>query len=154
MADSIKELIMKDIVVSVQKIKAGLGYSNTFENSAVERNKTTPINASVFPAAFIYEGAETVVEREQMGDDSLIILELPVSIEAWCYDANNLSECINSLEADVIKAVMTDHTRGGNAHCTQVIGSEPFLVEGKNMGGRIISFLITYECREKDPTQH
>lgn len=151
MADSIKELIMKDMVAAVCKVKEMSGYSTTIEDSAVERNKTTPINTNVFPAAFIYEGPETIVEREQLGDSSRVVLELSVSVEAWCYDAENLSERINGLEADIIKAVMEDHTRDGNAICTQVNGSDPFLVEGRDMGGRIVNFLITYECRENDP---
>lgn len=153
MADSIKEKIMKNMVEAVLLVQELAGYSATIEESAVERNKTTPIKQDVFPAAFVYEGAENVVEREHAGAYTKTVIELMVSVELWCCSVDNLSTAINELEADVIKAVMKDSTRDGNAHCTEFHSSEPFLVEGRDMGGRIVNFLITYERRENDPRE-
>ncbi len=153
MAYSIKEKIMQDMVEAVLKVREVSGYTATIEESAIERNKTTPIKQDVFPAAFIYEGAENVVEREHAGVYTKTIIELMVSVELWCCSVDNLPTAINELEADVITAVMKDSTRGGYAHCTEFNSSEPFLVEGRDMGGRIVNFLITYERRENDPRE-
>ena len=63
----------------------------------------------------------------------------------------NLAQAINSLEADIVKAIMADTTRGGYAETTEVVGSSPFFWEDSSIGGRIIIFSVIYEVKESDP---
>lgn len=148
--DSIKELIIKDIVAAIKNVKKANGYVNSIPDNLVERGKTE-VDTNEMPLVLVYEGEEVVVENEY-GASLSVIQDLPVVVELWYADYENLSESINSYEADIIKAVMVDNDRGGYAMCTTRAGSVPFFYQDeKPMGGRDIMFTVRYESLENDP---
>jgi len=151
MATSIKELIIQNMQTAVRAVKKKDSYDNDLEYGAVKRGDNSTINLAVMPSVFIFEGDETTDDREFAGANTLIHLELEVMVELWVSAEEDLSIAINSLEADVIKAVMVDAGRGGYALTTELGGSTPFFLEGQAKGGRIISFVITYVRKETDP---
>ena len=148
--DSIKELIIKNIVAAIQNVQKSNGYQNNIPYNLIERGKTE-VDTNEMPLVLVYEGEEVVVENE-FGTSLRVIQDLPVIVELWYADIDNLSESINSYEADIIKAVMADNDRGGYAMYTVRSGSVPFFYQDeKPMGGRDIMFTVRYESLENDP---
>jgi hypothetical protein len=150
MSDSIREQIIQNFQTAVRTVRKGSGYQFDIDYSSVQRGNTLSVNLDVLPAIYIFEGDERTIEREHCGTDTLV-LELDVNIEIWCSDADNLSQVANNLEADVIKAIMADFTRGGLAMYTERMGTTPFFLENSHIGGRIVSFIVRYEAKENDP---
>ena len=151
MADSIKEAALKDLESAVKNVKIANGYTNDIEDNAVLRNATMPNNFNILPAAFIYEGKPEKVGYE-CGTNYKIIWDLPVMIEVWGSDVDDLTGLLDSLETDITKAVMVDEERGGNAMFTEPSGTERVISPGDEMGVMVMGFNIRYECRENDPT--
>ena len=150
MTDSIREQIIQNFQTSLRNVRKINGYQFDLDYSSVKRGDTLSVDTDVLPAIYIFEGDERIIDREHAGRDSLI-LELDVNIEIWCSDADNLSRTAKNLEADIVKAVMADYTRGGLAMYTERLGTTPFFIEGSAVGGRIASFFVRYEALEHDP---
>jgi hypothetical protein len=104
-----------------------------------------------FPSVYIYEGDEIIDSRELLGSSTKIIKDMEVMIVVFVSDYSDLAIEINSLEADITKAIMVDSTRGGYAQYTEQAGSSAFFLEGENIGGRTIVLTIRYEHKESDP---
>jgi hypothetical protein len=151
MSDSLREQIIQNFQTAIRNVRKGSGYQFDIDYSSVQRGNTLTVNLDVLPAIYVFEGDERTIEREHEIGEDLLMLELDVNIEIWCSDADNLSQVANNLEADVIKAIMTDHTRGGIAMYTERTGTTPFFLENSHIGGRIVSFTVRYEAKENDP---
>jgi hypothetical protein len=68
-------------------------------------------------------------------------------------DPRSASELMNSLEADVRRAVNADHTRGGNAlNTTETQANELDVQVGMPELRRVLGYDIQYRHRRTDPT--
>lgn len=150
MSTSIREYIMLNVVACVKNVKGHNGYDNDIDDERVYRSSAS-VDTDLFPTVYVFEGDETVIEREIQGTATSVIKDMDVLVEVWQSSFDNLAQKINSLEADIIKAVMADSDRGGYAMLTEQTGSTPFFYGDENTGGRIISFNIRYEHKETDP---
>lgn len=149
MATSIRELIIQNLQTAIKQVKRKNDYENDIESALVYR-ATNAVNTTMFPSVYIFEGDERVEERE-VGSDPFVIKEMDVTVEFWMKEFENLATKVNSLEADITKAIMEDCTRGGYAMGQDVDSSIPFFQEEQNVGGRILTFSIRYVVKEIDP---
>ena len=150
MATSIREYIMDDLIADIKTVKKVNGYDNDISDGRVFRASAS-VDTNAFPSVYVFEGDESIVEREYSGSNTHVVKDMEVLVEVWDSSYDDLAGLINSIEADVIKAILADSTRGGYAIVTEQTGSTPFFVESENIGGRIISFNIRYEHKEIDP---
>jgi len=150
MTSSIREHIIDNLITAIKTVKKSAGYDNDISDGRVFRAAAS-VDTNAFPSVYVFEGDELIVEREHAGSATRIFKDMDVLVEVWVSDYDDLSVTINSIEADVIKAIMADTTRGGYAVTTEQTGSTPFFLDGSNIGGRIISFNIRYGHRESDP---
>lgn len=154
MADtSIKELIMEDITDAIREAQATKGYANTLETRAVVRGRET-VDSGIMPIVMVFEGADVkdTTPESEFGSEIINHRILSVVVDLYVSTRENLTTKLNSLEADIIKAVMVDPTRGGYAVSTSFEESMPgFDVEDKAIGGRELTFNVHYTMIETDP---
>jgi hypothetical protein len=150
MSTSIRELIIQNIQTSVRNVRKSNGYDNDLPSGSVHRALAS-INNMVFPCVMIFEGDEKIVEREYSGTNTKVVKDFDITIEILTTDWENLSTTVNSLEADVLKAIMADTTRNSYALTTEEQGSNPFFQEGTDIGGRALSIKVRYLHKETDP---
>jgi hypothetical protein len=154
MADeSIKELIVDNITDAIREIQITNGYANTLETRTVVRGRETP-GANISPIVMVFEGADikNTTPESEFGSEIINHRSLSIVVDLYVSTRENLTTKLNSLEADIIKAVMVDQTRGGYATTTSFEESMPgFDVEDKAIGGRELTFHVSYTMIETDP---
>src|SRR5438128_2529391 len=125
--DTIRERCLKNAVLSLQAIKTANGYDNTFEDLAVQRFKQNGQPLSVGNnLLIIYEGEDQTDEQPVTLTTHRLALALQVLARYDdAADARSGAEVCNSLMGDVIKAMLSDVTRGGVALETLHTGTSP-----------------------------
>jgi hypothetical protein len=127
------------------------GYENTL--ASVQRFMQTGLTVASVPTAVVNFDDE----RKSNGPADRATCTLSVSIDVWAvHDTASVSgytaTLVDSLAADVEKAVMQDTTRGGNARECEVTSVVPFrLAEGQPFVGATVSLTITYVHDIADP---
>ena len=115
-----------------------------------DRKAATPAHM----LAIIHEGAD-----EKLGDD-----ETPCGFSAWVRsygvqvyifqqdlaDGVNFHTTLNTVRADIEKALMADVTRGGYAHNTEIQSPQEF-VDSNDATGVVVFFDVTYRTDQYDP---
>lgn len=155
MADSVREAIMKQIQSTLQAITIGNGYANTV--NAVERLLQRG-QSSQPPMAYVLEGEDDASQGPIFGADSLISRTLSVGVTMIVQqdddiDARSASEAMNSLIADVQKAMQVDYSRGGLAVNTEEVSVSPVQIdEGLPLLSATVAYRIAYRHRRTDPT--
>jgi hypothetical protein len=156
MSDSVREQIMKNLQSTLQTITVENGYANTL--NAVERVLQQG-QSSQPPMAYVLEGDDSVVPGGPLfGADRLLARQLNVGVvvvvqQDETVDARSASEVMNSLIADVQKAVQVDYSRGGLAINTEETSvSAVQIEEGMPVLSSTIVYEITYRHRRTDPT--
>jgi hypothetical protein len=150
-ADSLRELVMKNIKTTLATITTGGGYANTV--ASVQRYRTGGQSQTVFPMIIIREGAETSKD-EPLGKIShqLAVDLLLIVVHDPATDARESDEVMNSFLADVQKAMLTDRSRGGYAVDTKLLGSEPLDVEDSNTDvQQVCSWEVHYRHSNTNP---
>lgn len=157
MADSVRELIMKDIQRTLETITTANGYRNTL--ASVQRFNQAGQSLANTPVCVLMEGEDSVDQEGPLaGSFSLTSRTLSVSIVVvHCQDldadARSASEVMNGLIQDIQKAMQVDHTRGGVALDTMEIGiGEMDVEEGQPEIVQTIGFRIRYRHQRTDPT--
>ena len=151
MADSIRELIIKNIKTTLEGITTGAVYNNTA--ASVQRFRQSGQSQVAFPMVIIREGAETSKDVP-LGKIThhLIIDLLLIVVHDESSDARQSDEVMNSFLADVQKAMLADRTRGGHAVETNLQGSEPLDVEDAQRDiEQVVSFEVQYRHSATDP---
>lgn len=152
MNNSIREQIVQNIQSAIRNVKKKDDYQFDIDHGQVKRNFNTLINdMNIFPCVYLFEGSEEEIGRQSSGSTQLVQYSFDVSAVICITEGDELSRYINNLEADVRKAVMVDSGRNDLAHYTESIGSEPFALEGTEIGGRTVFFKIVYEVNEANP---
>lgn len=153
MADSVREVIMKQIQTTLEGITVANGYANTMQS--VQRFRQDGQVLTATPLCVLMEGGDNV---QLDGPYPLITRHLTVSVviihrQDLDTDTRSASEVMNSLVADVLKAMHADFTRGGHALETSELGiGELDAEEGQPELVQTVGFQIGYRHRRDDPT--
>lgn len=157
MADSVRELIMKQVQATLQGITVQNGYGHTLQ--AVERLQQQG-QSSQSPMAVILEGDDRPIDMTSQDSGGLAMQrELDVGIvlevvQDEAIDARSASEVMNDLVADVQKAMQVDVSRGGQAMDTEESGIDPILiVEAKKKLLCAMGYRVRYRHLRTDPRQ-
>lgn len=137
MADSIRELITKDVVSTLGTITTANSYNNTLDTVSrftmeVEQFIGTATNTKVLAVLVNQEGEEQIegsfpkVTRVLTLRLSIWVRHLPTS------EGVSSSELINSISQDIYKALMVDRTRGGYTFGQVALQSVESPVLGEN----------------------
>lgn len=151
MADSVREKILQNIVTTLQGITQAAGYANTV--ALVERLEQDGESQAGIPAIYVKEdecdekwGAAPCV------DHTLRLLLVILTQHNKSVDARSTSQVINSILADVKKAIFTDVTRGSVARNTNPSGTSPIFVEENGEGcGVVLAIEVQYSHPYDDP---
>ena len=148
---------MKHIKATLEGITMALGYANTL--LAVERVLQSGQSLQA-PMAYVLEGDDDILNHEASGQSGLLLhrtLNVGVVLvvqQDEDTDARSASEVMNSLIADVQKAMQVDYARGGYAIDTHEHGiSAVQIEEGQPELSSTVAYRIDYRHRRTDPTQ-
>lgn len=154
MAESVREKIMQHIQDTLEWVTVTNGYVNTLRS--VQRFRQDGQELANLPAVILIEGSDDV---ESNGPLELVSRTMTVSVviihqQETDTDARSASEVMNSLIADVQRAMQVDHTRGGLALDTTENGiGELNVEEGQPELVQSIAYRITYRHLRTDPTR-
>jgi hypothetical protein len=156
MADSVHELIMKQIQATLEGITVGNGFGNTF--ASIQRFNQGGQSLVDTPICVVLEGEDNVEQEGPLaGSFSLTSRTMTISVVAVHRqdletDARSASEVTNSLVQDIQKAMQADSSRGGLAIDTREIGvGEMNAEEGQPEIVQTVGFRIAYRHRRTDP---
>lgn len=145
---------MQHIQDTLEWITVINGYANTLRS--VQRFRQDGQELANLPAAILLEGSDDV---DLNGPLELVSRTMTVSVvliqqQETDVDARSASELMNSLIADVQRAMQGDHTRGGLALDTTESGIGEMNVEdGQPELVQSIGYRITYRHLRTDPTR-
>ena len=149
--DSRREQIMKNIKVVLEQIKTDSGYENTIKN--VQRFDDRGNNSTETPYIVILEDDDDARPEPDPNYTYNFPIMIDVFISQTAEDLLSTAERVNSILADVQKALMADHTRGGVAITTDLLGSSPFSkTQGQPNSGITQRIIVEYQCSRTDPT--
>lgn len=151
MADSIREKVVKDFIKALESVK-----KPTYQNDvdAVFRiDEDGQKTAKLGNYILIAEGDEQVQDLPSNTSKRTLPIEVAIIAERrGRYDARSAEEILNSLRADVEKAVKVDRKRGGNASNTRLQSQEELAInDGQPRIGTNQNWVIEYFTRSNDP---
>lgn len=151
MADSIRELIVKDIKITLEGIKIASGFNNDIVS--VQRLRQSGIKKNLVPTIVLDEGDENSVDEPGIVQKNLEISVAVVTRHDETADNLSSSEFIAPLRDDVDRALMADRTRGGNADETTFPSWERVdIVEGQPELITVGTFNVRYFTSQTDST--
>lgn len=149
--DSTRESIVKNVKSTLETITETNGYSHTV--IFVDREQIGEINRPAWPNILILEGEETAERRIIAGGPGgkwmkLLRLILSAAIEA----REDLNTQTNLMLANMEKAILADHSRGGLAIDTRIVGNRQYITgEGEPIGAVDLEIEIHYRHDERSP---
>lgn len=157
MSDSVAERIMKHLQTTLEAVTVENGYGNTFQS--VQRFQAEGQDPADGNTCLLIDGDDVVeFDGPLAGSYSLVSRRKHIDLVLLARqdvdeDARSASELMNSLEADVRRAVNQDHTRGGDAIDTEETqASETDVQLGMPELRRVLGYDIRYRHRRTDPT--
>ncbi len=148
---TVRERILVDIKMTVQKVKVAHGYNNDI--LSVQRwDKRGNVLKDV-PCVIISSGPET----KDHYPHPMFTCHLTVYLDVWirqdAADPQVTDSILSSLLGDIEKALMLDYTRGSYAKNTILRNNVPFeSVEGQPHAGLVIEIEIIYQHRQNNPS--
>ena len=148
---------MRHIQTTLEGITVENGYANTLHRveRVLQRGQSL-----ASPMAYLLEGDDDVVTALGGGQAGALTLReiqvgiVPVVQQEDDVDARSASEVMNSLIADVQKAMQVDAQRGGAAVETDEVGISSIQIdEGQPVLSCAVAYRIRYRHRRTDPTQ-
>jgi hypothetical protein len=155
--DSVAERIMKHLQATLETVTVENGYANTIHSvQRLQQDGQDPVDGT---GVLLIEG-DDVVEFDGImaGPFSLVSRRKHIDLVLIAQqdqdeDSRSASELMNSLEADVRRAVNADHTRGGDAVNTEETQANENDVQiGMPELRRVVGYDIRYRHRRTDPT--
>ncbi|MCP4601644.1 MAG: hypothetical protein GY847_14215 [Proteobacteria bacterium] len=147
MAASIKEQIIQNVLTTLATITTGNGYAQSVGTVAREG---TISGIAKWPALLVEDQNETIDTTVTM---SWTHAELPIVIDIFTGGSETPETTASYLEADIHKALLVDHTRGGLAIDTLPISAELMSADkkAKPTSGTQVGFTINYRYAYGDP---
>lgn len=149
MSTPIIESILDDLGTALEAITVANGYN--YSPTIHKRRPLDLARVGKFPCVFFWREPEDAGEI----NSGYIDKEAPITIGVMTDDGDDPAQTIEQLMADVEKAVMADHTRGGYAINTVLEKTETeFPGEGRRPSGvGYLDFTIMYRHKRGDPYQ-
>lgn len=151
MSNSQRENIIANVVTALGNVTTGNGYNNTLVS--VQRFQQDGLSIASVPCAVVNFDQE----RKTVGPLDRVTCTLDIGIDVWAvHDPASVSgstaTLIDSLAADVEKAVMQDTSRGGLARDCYIETVSPFrLTEGMPVVGQSIRLVCIHVTDISDP---
>lgn len=147
-----RELILQNVKTTLEGITIENGFTNNFTAATVQRWNQAGNSTAMTPCIIINAGTEKITA----GPHPYYTAELTVQLDVWYRqdesDTTPSDDHLSSLLADVLKAMLTDETRGGYANDTNYVSNVPFeTVDGQPYCGLIIELSIQYEFDPLNP---
>ncbi|MDH5738738.1 MAG: hypothetical protein OEY77_00265 [Nitrospira sp.] len=144
---------MQHLQAAIESIQTENGYANTMHLvQRLQQDGQAPVHGN---GVHVIDGDDFVEGVIMAGDHDLVSRRRHVDliIVAQQDDALSASELMNSLEADVRRAVNADWTRGGLAVNTEETQANETDIEiGMPELRRVLGYEIRYRTRRTDPT--
>lgn len=142
--DSIKQLIIQQIITQLQNISIANGFSNNI--TTIDDRRTATYNASELPAISVKDVLETVTKRN---NNHINVVTINISIKTLgdtsIKDSRNIS-------ADVVKAIGIDKSLNNLIQDISTLSISSFdnEQESEKVASVIIEFTVTYITKEYD----
>jgi len=154
MAKSCRQLVVEAAFAKLEAIPAVETAGGAFQTPKCELNRRTPLveegDEPDLPFVGLFEADE--IRLPDFSSMHLYELRLVVQIAVKGQGAAAV-EFVNTLRAEVIKALETDYTLGGLARWLELTDAGDFLgaETSAETEGALLAFLVHYATREGDP---
>jgi hypothetical protein len=151
--ETVRERIMANIKTTLEGITIAGGYNFDFTADTVQRWSMHGNRLVDLPAVVISPGDEEEKGSPNPFEECYLIVYLDVFFVNDEGDSVVTDTYLNRLQGDIKRAILQDHTRGGEAIDTDVLGTTPFeTTEGQPYAGIIMELGIRYRHLRSDPT--
>ncbi len=163
MAEPINEQIVEDIVTAVNTVTMANDYKQDLAaKRPIRGNLEAESSAGNGTILVIQDSPEPPEKPYTEGNPPAQHWILPVYLAAYILapdpdrsgaaaaDSDPIDTRINRAEADLIKAIMADPTRGGLATDTKIAAAERFN-DDANFTGVVLTLNVLYAVKETDP---
>lgn len=151
MSDPPEELIAQNVKTTVEAVTEAAGYNQT----VAEVHRLTslegfePTNLHV---VMLEDPPERDRESESAGSHTWKkVFGLVLYVRPSDDDTSPIDTQINRFRADVAKAMMVDHTRGGYAFDTDILDAAVVTDEDGRVQGHMLPVEVSYRYLETDP---
>lgn len=150
--ETVREKILENLKTTLEGITVANGYNFDFPPGTIQRWSMHGNSLVNLPAVVLSCGDES----EQSAPYPLEECALSVYLDCFFVsdedEATSTDTYLNRLQGNIKKAVLADHTRGGHAVDTNVLGTTPFeTTEGQHYAGIIVEIEIKYRHQRLDP---
>lgn len=146
MADTIRQLIMSNLVTRFKNISLATGYSADY--GYIDEWRLTPLSVEEYPAIILVDSGQDKIEHDRLKTDWW--LNLTVSIFA---KGDESPEQLRNYQADVHKCLAVDLTCGGNAGDIEPVDDVTNFLQKDDVYGNIdMHFRIFYSHNAWDLT--
>ena len=151
--ETVRERILANIKTTLEGITITNGYNFDFTAETIQRWSMHGNRLVDLPAVVISPGDEEEKSLPNNFEECVLSVYLDVFFVTEENDAVSTDTYLNRLQGDMKKAILEDHTRGGEAIDTDVLGTTPFeTTEGQPYAGIIMELGIRYRHLRSDPT--
>jgi len=151
--ETVRERILVNIKTTLEGITIANGYNFDFTTETIQRWSMHGNKLVDLPAVIISPGDEEEKSLPNNFEECVLSVYLDVFFVTEESDAVSTDTYLNRLQGDMKKAILEDHTRGGEAIDTDVLGTTPFeTTEGQPYAGIIMELGIRYRHLRSDPT--
>ena len=153
MSETVRERIVEHIKTTLEGITVANGYNFDFSESTVQRWSMHGNSMVNLPMVIISPGNEEEKSEPLSFEECTLTVYLDIFYVTEENEPVSTDTYLNRLQGDIKKAILADHTRGGHAIDTNVLGTTPFeTTEGQHFAGIIIELEIKYQHIRTDPT--
>ncbi|HAH21629.1 MAG: hypothetical protein A2Y00_05500 [Omnitrophica WOR_2 bacterium GWF2_43_52] len=151
--ETVRERIMANIKTTLEGVTVANGYNFDFTADTVQRWSMHGNRLADLPAVVISPGDEEEKGQPNPFEECYLNVYLDIFFVNDEGDSMVTDTYLNRLQGDMKKAILLDHTRGGEAIDTDVLGTTPFeTTEGQPYAGIIMELGIRYRHLRSDPT--
>lgn len=141
MADTIRQLIIDNLITRLQEISIDNGYSADY--GYIGEHRLTPLSDNEYPAIVLIDEGQDVAVYDQSKTDYL----LHITISTLCNGEESPSQ-IRNYVADIYKALAADLGCGGYALEIIPVSDVPYYIQEDNVYASLeIKFNIIYSIR-------
>lgn len=144
MANTVKTLIIQDMLNAISAIAEGETYSRTVRTAARYTLNPDPIE---YDAVYVESLSEQKTEYSNVRH-----IVMTVTLACFVEEGGNIPVAVDALAADIEKALRVDFTRGNRAIDTQVTSVNQFVIEDvEPVGACTVDVQITFRHALNDP---
>jgi len=145
-----RQLVVEAVLALVETIAAQEQMGGVVKAVTVELNRRTALEERDLPSAILYEADEIPLNDFSTMD----LYELGLVVQVAALGSGGVAvEFVNSMRAEVIKALKSDISLGGLVRWLELRDAGDFIAAEipAQAEGALLSFLVHYATREGDP---